>query len=100
MDGSTGTEVEKYLSEPLINLKGGDPYKWWKPNNSRYLVLSKLARKYLSAPPTSVSSERLFSGAGAVDDDKQSCLKPEFVEDLLLIKYNFPIIGNSYQCSL
>ena len=29
VDRSTGTEVEKYLSEPLINLKSGYPYKWW-----------------------------------------------------------------------
>ena len=50
--------------------------------------------------PTGMPLERLFSGAGAIYDDKQSCLKPEFVEDWLLIKYNFPIIGNSYQCSL
>ena len=25
---STGSEVEQYLEEPLIDLKVGDPYKW------------------------------------------------------------------------
>ncbi|XP_065891705.1 zinc finger BED domain-containing protein 4-like [Dysidea avara] len=75
------TEIDKYLFEPLIDLKKADPYN----------------QKYLSAPPTSVPSEQLFSGAGAIYDDKRSCLKPEFVEDLLLIKYNFPTVGNCYQ---
>ena len=100
VDGSTGNEIEQYLAEPLIDMKAGDPYKWWKQHSSHYSVLSKLARKYLSAPPTSVHSERLFSGAGEIYDDRRSCLKPELVEGLLLIKYNFPTIGNSYQMSL
>ena len=95
VDLSTGNEIEQYLSEPLIDLKSGDPYKWWKQHSSHYSVLSKLARKYLGAPPTSVHSERLFSGAGEIYGDR-SCLKPELVEDLL-IKYNLPMIGNSYR---
>ena len=64
VDLSTGNEIEHYLSEPLIDLKSGDPYKWWKQHSSHYSVPSKLAIKYLGAPPTSVHSERLFSGAG------------------------------------
>ena len=63
-DGSMGNEVEQYLAEPLIDLKIGNPFEWWKQNSSCYPILSELARKYLSAPPTSVPSERLFSGVG------------------------------------
>ena len=98
-DVMTGSEVEQYLLEPLTDLKVGAPYKWWKLNNGCYSILSKLARKYLSALPTSVPSECLFSGAGETYNDR-SCLKPEFVEDLLLVKYNFPSVGDSYQCLL
>ena len=90
-DSASVNEVEQYLAEPLIDLKIGNPFEWWKQNSSRYPILSELARKYLSAPPTSVPSERLFSGVGQIYDDKRSCLKPEFV-DLLLIKYNFPTV--------
>ena len=53
-DGSMGNEVEQYLAEPVIDLKIGNPFEWWKQNSSRYPILSELARKYLSAPPTSV----------------------------------------------
>ncbi|GBP61814.1 hypothetical protein EVAR_88738_1 [Eumeta japonica] len=30
------------------------PLKWWSVNQSEYKLLSKLARKFLSAPPASV----------------------------------------------
>ena len=30
VDVSTGSEIEQYLSEPLIDLKSGNPYRWWK----------------------------------------------------------------------
>ena len=85
VDTSAVTDIDKYLLEPLIDFKEGYPYSWWKLDNVRYPVLSQLARRYLSAPPSSVPSKRLFSGAGAIYDDKQSCLKPELVGNLLLI---------------
>ena len=39
VDGSAGIEIEQYLAEPLIDLKTGDPYKWWKQHSSCYFVL-------------------------------------------------------------
>ena len=55
-------ELERYLAESLIPRKE-DPIIWWKKNREKYPILLKLALKYLSAPPSSVSSERLFSAA-------------------------------------
>ena len=59
-------EVERYLAELLLNFKIGNPFKWWALNLKSYPLLSTLARKYLSAPPTSVASQRVFSGAGII----------------------------------
>ena len=44
--------------------------------------LAKLAKKYLTPPPTSTAVERLFSSAGLILDDRRSKLLPETVEKL------------------
>ena len=83
------TEFDLYLAEPVIQLGKENPYTWWSKNNKRFPQLAKIAQKYLSAPPSSVASERLFSGAGNVYDDKRNKLLPEKAEMLLFIKNNF-----------
>lgn len=90
------TMVDKYLSEPLIEFHRESPYSWWAENKGRFLTLAKLAMKYLSAPPTSVPSERLFSSAGDIYDDKRNRLAPERAEMLLFIKNNSLLIGGDY----
>uniref|UniRef100_A0A915I432 HAT C-terminal dimerisation domain-containing protein n=1 Tax=Romanomermis culicivorax TaxID=13658 RepID=A0A915I432_ROMCU len=49
----------------------------------KFPCLQKLARQFLVAPPTSVPSEQLFSGAGIVYDPLRNRLKGESVEKLL-----------------
>ena len=83
------TQLDLYLVEPVIQLGKEDPYHWWSKNQKRFPHLAKIAQKYLSAPPSSVASERLFSGAGDVYDDKRNKLAPQKAEMLLLIKNNF-----------
>jgi len=53
----------------------------------------RLKLRYLPSPATSVHSECLFSGAGEVYDDKRSRLMQELAESLLLIKYDFGLVG-------
>ena len=50
--------------------------------------LAKLAKKYLTPPPTSTAVERLFSSAGLILDDRRSKLLPETVEKLLFLRSN------------
>ena len=85
--GDTGdTEIEQYLKEPLIPFHRANSYFWWKENRHRFVQLSRLARQYLAPPPTSVASERLFSTAGDIYDEKRNRLAPERAEMLLFIK--------------
>ena len=82
----SGNEEDIYLSEPLIEFHGGEhSLTWWAINK----LLAKLARRYLSAPPTSVPLESLFSVAGDLYNEKRNRLSPEHAEELLFIKSNF-----------
>ena len=68
------------VCEPLTDYKQGDPLKWWHDNARRYPFLGNMAKQFLSAPPTSVPSERLFSGLGNLYSEKRSKLNPEHAE--------------------
>ena len=78
------TVVEQYLAAPLLHYHTGNACTWWAENRARFPTLSKLALQYLS--PTSVPSERLFSTAGDIYDEKRNKLDPERAETLLFIK--------------
>ena len=80
-------ELDKYLAVPLI-ARSEDPILWWKKNVSSFLPLKKLVLKYLSSPPSSVASERLFSTAGNVCTDTRNRLLPENANRLVFIMKN------------
>ena len=74
---SVASSVEQYLTEPLIEFHRSNYYDWWRDNKARFPQLAKLAQQYLAAPPTSVPSERVFSGASNLYDEKRNHLNPE-----------------------
>ena len=78
------SELELYLSEPLINDDDDfDILKWWKMNSARFPNLSKLARDVLAVPISTVASEATFSTSGRVLDSFRSSLTPKIVEALV-----------------
>ena len=77
--------IQSYLSEPLLQ-GNAELYCYW--NSSPYTTLRKAVLKYISAPPTSVPSEQLFSAAGQIYSDRQNNLLGENVEKLLFLAYN------------
>ena len=42
---STTSELEKYLSDPLIDYKTGNPYNWWRQHHNEFPTLSVLVRQ-------------------------------------------------------
>ena len=81
--------IEQYFSEPVLEFHRSNCFTWWNDNKNRFPLLAKLAQRYLAAPPTSVPSERVFSGASDIYDEKRNRLSPEKAETLLFIKNNF-----------
>ena len=83
-------EINSFLTE--VNLKSqakeADVLEWWNLNKSKYPHLASFARKCLSAPPSSVYSERLFSEAGNLYENKRNRLLPNTGEKLLLLHHN------------
>ncbi|XP_048121834.1 zinc finger BED domain-containing protein RICESLEEPER 3-like [Alosa alosa] len=53
--GPTSVQVHGYLSEPTIP-RNVSPLQYWQSNMTRFPALAPVARKYLSAPCTSVDS--------------------------------------------
>ena len=75
-------EVQDYL---ILNRVDStlSPLEYWKKNETKFPLLSKLAAKYLSFPATSGSVERLFSIAGAIGRARRSRLSLENIEKIL-----------------
>ncbi len=83
----TALEIQSYLSEAHIP-RSEQPLVYWGTNKSRFPALAEVARAYLSAPCTSVDSERLFSSASHVLDEKRNRLTCDKAEMLLFVKKN------------
>jgi len=79
------SELLIYLDELNVSLedKEFDLLNWWKVNSHRFPVVSKMAKKFLTVPATSVSSESTFSTGGRTLDDYRSSLSPSTVEALI-----------------
>lgn len=69
----------------------GDPFDWWKVNESKFPSVAKLAQRYLCVPGTSVASERIFSTAGDIVNANRSRLAPENVDKLIFLQKNLNI---------
>ena len=95
---STAHEIDFYLKTVRLD-RTADPYKWWSANAKQYPSLTKFATIYLSSPGSSVYSERLFSEAGNVYEEKRNSLQPINAEKNVFIHHNLPLIDFKYWCN-
>lgn len=75
--------IPSIIDPEKVTMERNDPLEYWKNNEKSKQVLAQLARKCLSAPAGSVPSERLFSTAAIIADDRRNRLLAEKVEMLL-----------------
>ncbi|KAK3007762.1 hypothetical protein RJ639_015449 [Escallonia herrerae] len=82
------SDLKTYLEEGVyiceVNLESQfDVIGWWKANNLKYKILSKMAVDILSIPITTVASEAAFSTGGRVIDPYRASLSTKTVEALI-----------------
>ena len=73
---------------PAEEVKEIEVLSWWNPNKKKYTHLAWFSRRYLSAPPSSIYSERLLSEAGNLYEQKRNRLLPKTGEKLLFFHHN------------
>ena len=88
-------KVESHLKEYFESkLETVSCLKYWEKQELEFGshgvngAMCKLARKYLTPPPTSTDVERLFSTAGLTVSDIRSRLSPATLEKLLFLREN------------
>ncbi|KAI3446774.1 hypothetical protein Pfo_003439 [Paulownia fortunei] len=79
------SELEVYLEEGVVICDDNefDTLSWWKMNNLKFRILSKIACDVLSIPITTVASELAFSAGGRVIDPHRASLGVDTVQVLL-----------------
>lgn len=79
--------VKQYLELDLMNRKQ-NPLEFWENHQKTFPELYLLAKKYLCVPATSVPSERLFSKAGYITNDRRSRLGAKRIDQLVFLNGN------------
>jgi len=84
--------VSAYLSEPRC--KVDDPsLQFWRTNGSRFPEMARLALKFLSAPLSSVASEREFKIARDLTNGNRNRLRSRNVQRLLFLSATWKSSG-------
>ena len=92
------SELDAYLEKKntYIPNNGNSSFsalEWWRNNNFKYKILSKMARDTLVVPVSIVASESTFRAGGRVIDEYRSRLNEESIEALICsgdwIRHNY-----------
>lgn len=75
------------MRETIINCDD-DPLEHWKENDKPFFLVSPVARRFHSAPASSVASEQLFSTAKIVFDSRRCRLSADKAEMLVFLSRN------------
>ena len=80
-------QLHQYHSLPNAKMDI-DIYRWWQDRSNQFPLLYELAVKYLYLPATSSASERIFSTAGYVLNQRRTRLTGENLNNILFLNLN------------
>nr|DAD23970.1 TPA_asm: hypothetical protein HUJ06_025433 [Nelumbo nucifera] len=72
-----------YICEEEMSRYEFNALEWWRANNLKYRVLSKMEAEILAIPISTVASEATFSASGRVIDSYRASLAVETVQALI-----------------
>ena len=72
------------------------PLDWWKANETKFPILSQVARKYLQIPASSASSERFFSQGALINTKLRNRLNKSTFEKIISLKSQGVIKDEEY----
>jgi len=81
-------EVEDYKKK-YFEVQDSNILEFWKNQKHVFPLLSILAKQILVIPASSASSERPFSVAGRVIEERRSCLGGNTVDGILFLNNHF-----------
>jgi hypothetical protein len=86
-DNLEDDEIDKYLTIHIDpELLVDNPLIFWKANQKKLPLLSKLARMVHCIPATTASVEREFSGGGLVMTERRASINPENLNNILFVR--------------
>ena len=85
-DETTCDELACYIADKPS--QEYDPLDWWLKNEAKYPKISRIARRVLAVPATSVPSERIFSAAGLLINKLRSRLSSDIVDSIIFLNKN------------
>ncbi|KAH9367076.1 hypothetical protein HPB48_021787 [Haemaphysalis longicornis] len=90
---TTDSELDSYLRDSDSSEDVRRLLESWGAQRKKHRRLFFLAKKVLSIPSTSASSERNFRVAGYVFQERRTCFKPENLDNLLFLHKNMEIFA-------
>ena len=96
LEDQAQAELARYKAESQSPLDHCS-LKWWKEHCTIYPILSRICRKYLCLPSTSVPLESLFSVVGIIVNEKRAALDPHNVDKIIFLHDNSEPIYLDYQ---
>ncbi|CAL8089894.1 unnamed protein product [Prunus armeniaca] len=78
-------EVDKYLADPFESplSKQFNILNWWKGSQTRYPIISQVAKDIFGIPSSMIASENALSLGKGIVDSFRSSLHPKMVETLV-----------------
>lgn len=89
---NTPSEFDEYVQmhvQNCVSFREFDLNGWWIQHKNRLPKLFKMFMGISSIPATSTSSERAFSTAGYIINDKRNRILPETIQNIFLVRNSY-----------